>query len=117
MTETTDYSTAEGDARRLLEQQIEDRVAAVRLASVTLAADEEAERAYASAAAARAAAWRDALAIGWTEKELHDVGLRAPGKKAPRSTPDKGRRSSTRTRVESPAAANAAGDVTEGVTD
>ncbi|MFF2772898.1 hypothetical protein ACFVUP_37945 [Streptomyces bacillaris] len=89
-----------GAARRLLEADIDARVDAVRKASEAATEAEHAEARHRAAQAAHEAAWKDALTVGWNERELQRIGLRPPGKPSPRrnragakptqSTPDVG---------------------------
>jgi len=96
---TMDFAGAEETARRLLEQQIDHRVAVVREAARTLDADVEAERVHAETTAARGEAWKEALAAGWAEKDLRDMGLLAPGKKPPRAAASKSTRTTTKSNI------------------
>ncbi|WP_216849155.1 hypothetical protein, partial [Rathayibacter sp. VKM Ac-2858] len=75
-------------ARRLLEASVEKRVAAVRTI-VTAANDTDTARAALTDAQSRhTRAWADALATGWSEKELRAAGVPRPDQsrgRAPRS--------------------------------
>lgn len=80
-------------ARRLLESTVDRRVEAVR-SIVRAANDTDAARAALSDAQSRhAKAWGDALASGWSEKELRATG--APRPDASRVKPPRARRSSS----------------------
>ncbi|MCJ1697868.1 hypothetical protein MT349_18960 [Rathayibacter caricis] len=75
-------------ARRILESTVERRVEAVR--SIVSAANETdtARAALTDAQSRHAKAWTDALAAGWSEKELRSAGVPRPDPsraKAPRS--------------------------------
>lgn len=79
-------------ARRLLEASVDRRVEAVR-SIVTAANDTETAQAALSDAQSRhTKAWGDALAAGWTEKELRATGAPRPGQS--RAKPSRARRSS-----------------------
>lgn len=70
-------------ARELIERDVNARVDAVRdLVAATADAD-EAERRWRDAQSAHESAWRAALSVGWSEKDLRATGARAPGQ-APR---------------------------------
>ena len=47
--------------------------------------DRDFEQAVKDAAAGHDKAWTAALAAGWTEKNLREIGARAPGQSAPRA--------------------------------
>lgn len=80
-------------ARRLLESTVERRVEAVR-SIVTAANDTETAQAALSDAQSRhTKAWGDALAAGWSEKELRATGAPRPGQS--RVKPARPRRSSS----------------------
>ena len=65
-------------ARRLLEQSVEKRVEAVRTI-VSAANDTDTARATLTDAQNRhSKAWADALAAGWSEKELRAAGVPRP---------------------------------------
>lgn len=75
-------------ARRLLEATVDRRVEAVR--SIVSAANdtESAQTALTDAQSRHTKAWSDALAAGWSEKELRATGAPRPGQsraKTPRS--------------------------------
>lgn len=77
-------------AREALERSVDTKVEAVRTLVEKSVAAEDAERRAASARSASDAAWNDALATGWTDKELRQLGLSAPDGSRPR-TPRKRR--------------------------
>lgn len=80
-------------ARRLLESTVDRRVEAVR-SIVSAANDTDAARTALSDAQSRhAKAWTDALAAGWSEKELRATG--APRPDAARVKPARPRRTSS----------------------
>lgn len=68
-------SMAEQNARV---RSVEELVAATN-------AFDAAEQAVKDAAGAHDKAWSAALAAGWTEKNLREIGARAPGQSAPRA--------------------------------
>ena len=73
-------------ARRLLEQSVEKRVEAVRTI-VSAANDTDTARATLNDAQNRhSKAWADALAAGWSEKELRAAGVPRPEQTRPRVT-------------------------------
>lgn len=80
-------------ARRLLESTVEKRVDAVR-AIVTAANDTDAARtALTDAQNRHAKAWAEALASGWSEKELRAAGVPRPDQ--PRARVTRSRRPAT----------------------
>lgn len=80
-----DPQEAARKARAIIEAEQNARVRTVEdLVSATNAFD-AAERAVTDASAAHDRAWSAALAAGWTEKNLREIGARAPGQSAPRS--------------------------------
>lgn len=76
-------------ARTLLERSIDLKVTAVAAAATAAAAAEEAAAAAKDADAAHEKAWKAALTAGWSERELADIGVRGPGRPAPRRTTKK----------------------------
>ena len=94
-----DPQKAARKARAIIEAEQNARVRTVEdLVSATNAFD-AAEQAVKDAAAAHDRAWTAALGAGWTEKNLREIGARAPGQSAPRS---RRRRASTAAPVENP---------------
>lgn len=80
-------------ARRLLEQSVEKRVEAVRTI-VSAANDTDTARATLSDAQNRhSKAWADALAAGWSEKELRAAGVPRP--EQPRARVTRSRRTTS----------------------
>jgi hypothetical protein len=72
-------------ARAIIEAEQNARVRSVEeLVSATNAFD-AAEQAVKDAAPAHDKAWSAALAAAWTEKNLREIGARAPGQSAPRA--------------------------------
>jgi uncharacterized protein YoxC len=85
-----DPEEAARKARELLEQDVERRVHAVKTLVSAINDVDTADQAARDAADAHAKAWNDALASGWSERDLKATGARAPGstraKRAPRRT-------------------------------
>lgn len=85
-----DPEEAARKARELLEQDVERRVQSVRDLVSAINDVDSADQAARDAADAHARAWNDALASGWSERDLKATGARAPGitrtKRAPRRT-------------------------------
>lgn len=83
---TRNPETAADAARRMLEENVERRVQAV-VAIVTASNDVNAARADLNDANGRhAKAWADALASGWSEKELRAAGAPRPDQTRVRPT-------------------------------
>jgi hypothetical protein len=79
-------------ARAIIEANVDARVETVRVLADAGNEYDAADQRLKDATAAHAHAWSAALASGWSEKDLHATGVKAPGQAAPktrkrRSTP------------------------------
>lgn len=80
-----DPQEAARKARAIIEAEQNARVRSVEVLVSATNAFDAAEQAVKDAAAAHDKAWSAALAAGWTEKNLREIGARAPGQSAPRA--------------------------------
>ncbi len=73
-------------ARAALEKTVDTKVDAVRAVVERSVQAEDAERLALDAKSAFENAWAAAITTGWTDKELRQLGLTAPGQSRPRTT-------------------------------
>jgi hypothetical protein len=78
MASTTDPNEIAQQARQRLETEVDARVEAVRRVAEAAREADEREQAARAAAAAHSAAWTAAQSAGWTDRDLRQIGLRAP---------------------------------------
>lgn len=74
-----DPEEAARKARELLEQDVERRVQSVKTLVSAINDVDAADQAARDAADVHAKAWNDAIASGWSERDLKATGARAPG--------------------------------------
>lgn len=78
--QTRDPGTAARIARDILEKSTEKRVDAVRSVIAATNTMDDAEQGVKNARDLHGKAWADALASGWSDKDLRATGARAPAK-------------------------------------
>ena len=86
-------------ARALIEADVSARVDAVRLVADAANEFDAAEARFRDASAGHEAAWKAAVAAGWSEKDLRATGVRAPGQAARKT---RARRAPSTAPVENP---------------
>lgn len=78
MASVTDPNEIAQHARQRLESEVDTRVEAVRRVAEAAREADEREQAARDATVAHSAAWTGALSAGWTDRDLRQIGLRAP---------------------------------------
>lgn len=78
MASLSDPNEIAQQARQRLETELDARVEAVRRVAEAAREADERDQAARAAVAAHSAAWTAALGAGWTDRDLRQIGLRAP---------------------------------------